>query len=328
MTDWAPVAIVVLLAFAAIGMLVVVRSARRRASLRMTNDAFRRSIEEMERMFSQQRRTEEPVAARDARAAASTTARASGGTEEQAPMPAKSGSDDPKGMNGAARVLEWPVAKAESEMPQAIEQEAAATPESASRLAEEPVLPDTLLMQGQSANSGRQQADRTSETVDEPAEETTEPVTREEAHFVPPRLSGLRGMLFWRGLQELDKLKHGEARNSSAEALLRHIEPLEKSIESACSPDHGKAVRQADAPGAAEADPSSPVAEAIKMTSGAETEERRAQDSGSPNGTAPSNLPQTKAEKRGKGAGRGDGRERADDVQVLPSRRGQYKRKG
>lgn len=189
------------------------------------------------------------------------------------------------------------------EAPPVVSQETHGPPEIPWRLEEQPALPDSALTQRRTAEAENRKAALNGERSGGSAEEAGKPAAEEPAQVTPPGLSQLRGMLFSPAIRELDKMKHRAQHNAEFETLLRQIEPLEPLIESAGALKNPMPAPQAGPESAASTDASA----AVSDRSAARAEERK---------------------KPEKSKARGNGGEDLRDVPTLPSKRGQYKRKG
>lgn len=161
--------------------------------------------------------------------------------------------------------------------------------------------------------------------------ETRAAAAGENLRLTPPPLSELRGMLFTTAIKELDKVKRRAQYSAGAEALLKQIEPFETLIEGACGVKQPVAMPQGE-----EVRPAASFTPATvtRATQAAEktvanrpgTREASSRTNGLRQATGKSRIEPSRAENMPKNRGRG-GRDGLEDVQTLPSKRGQYRKK-
>ena len=125
-------------------------------------------------------------------------------------------------------------------------------------------------------------------------------------------------MPFSTRIKELDRAKRSAQHNAVTEALLKQIEPFEPLIESTCGVKQGARPSQelmptANSSAASEAE----TAQAAKTNTGT-------REAGSGESGAESSEPsKATAKSKGDDGGRGG----FEEVQILPSKRGQYRKK-
>jgi hypothetical protein len=177
----------------------------------------------------------------------------------------------------------------------------------------------------------------------QPAQETEQPVLEETTRATLPRLCELRGMLFTAGLKQLDPARRGAPQSAEGELLMTQIAPFEPLLNPA-EPAQRLLPAQATQAEPKRVEPARtfiPVPEA-EVTAAAKSG-AGSPGNGSQRGEAQSKFHLTKRVKPAKSRaqrGEGDGRtnrgpnhgtqERAavsDEVWILPSKKGQYKRK-
>lgn len=320
-----------------------VRFVLNRARLKNADPAFRRAIKEMEGRLRSRSGSEERTV-RDARVAAEAVRAAGEGEQTAAQEAAESSIADANARTAdAAQTPQKPevserakepellpkfdpyLREIQREMPLMADYAAHQTSEIPWWMAETRARSDTALTQPKAANEGIADAFTTNGDSRRFAHETEIQAQETSAHFALPKLSELRGRIFSRGIRELDLAKHGTQRSAEAENLLKHIAPFESLFD-------GTGAAGNFAPRAAgQAEPEAPLHPMVQVpesegVAGA-TNGDGAQDSGRPKITSePEILPWNLVRPR-KSKTRGNGGESVDDVQILPSKRGQYRRK-
>jgi hypothetical protein len=184
------------------------------------------------------------------------------------------------------------------------------------QVAAEPARTQAEEALARTADSGNGQVTAEAPNGGESAQEAVKPAPESGTHLVLPRLSGLRGELFLPGIRELDRAKHGEQERAGVETLMNAIAPFEAMF------GKPKPARNSSAAEAKQAKPEDgdplcalhPDAESKTVANKA-----GAKDDRSPNAAA---KPKTPAKRR-----TGKNGEVFGDVQILPSKTGQYKRK-
>jgi len=210
-------------------------------------------------------------------------------------------------------------------------------------LIENPALSDTALTRPQPPRTEAGQPAFSASGGSELAQETAKPEMEPSPHVKLPRLSELRGMHFSDGLKELEQARRSEPPSTETGLLMNAIAPFEPRIEQ-------MAPTQSAAPAPVpqeQPDIAVPVRTFIPVPEPgvvpAATNGALSQADGSRSVTAqPRFLPQkraTPAKNREQRAGNGNAARRGkspekeehgqalDEVQILPSRRGQYKKK-
>ena len=214
-------------------------------------------------------------------------------------------------------------------------------------LAEKPMRPGSATRQQETSEAGNGKAAESRTESEQIAQETAKRPEEADTRFRLPRLSGLRGGLFSPAIRELDLAKHSEEHSADAEALLRQIAPFEALFDNGelgkggSSEAQGQTEQEQATRGLANADLETKTAKTA--TNGTEGSEAGRSETGkngagansynaqSNESEAPLDSLTTSAPKVGRPAKNqtgGNGTERIDDVQILPSKRGQYRRRG
>jgi len=197
----------------------------------------------------------------------------------------------------------------------------------------------TRMLEPETAHQSASQTSRNSESETGHAQETVQPAPREASRLTLPRLSDLRGMNFTQALRDLDSAKHPAPPSSGIDVLMNAIAPFEalftqsdsaqKDVPSAAghaefdplaampasfsAPEPGVAARAEDGAVGARKHPPQQSFLPFKPSVPEKSEGSRGEESG-----------RTRPEPNG--AGRKPGGF-FDQLQILPSRRGQYKKK-
>ncbi|MGB7264007.1 MAG: hypothetical protein WBC92_00740 [Terracidiphilus sp.] len=292
-----------------------------RVRLTKADAAFRRSIEKMEREVKRGSRKEERAEPQ------AGSVRVEPQRAEAAPKPeAVAASQRTEAPEPLPRIDPY-LQEMEREVSAAERNAAWESNGSPKWLAERAAKTDRTLTQARHENGGDREAVASHANGDERAQEPESQAQGNDTHFQLPRLSGLRGGLFWTGIKELDAVKHGTRHHAEADELMRHIAPLASLFEGSnpagifargamahAEPEHQAAMRSND-----------PSAET--KASAQATNETGAPSNGSPTGTSKAEILHAKGGKPGNDGTQGDGRVPLDEVQLLPSKRGQYRRR-
>jgi hypothetical protein len=197
----------------------------------------------------------------------------------------------------------------------------------------------TAMQEPEAAHHPASQTSRNSESETGHAQETVQPAPREASRLTLPRLSDLRGMNFTQALRDLDSAKHPAPPSSGIDVLMSAIAPFETLFTQSGS-------AQKDVPSAAEhaefdplaAMPASFSAPEPGAAAGAEDGAVGAKKHPPQQSFLPfkPSVPEKSEGNRGEESERtrpeqnGAGRKPGgffDQLQILPSRRGQYKKK-
>lgn len=192
--------------------------------------------------------------------------------------------------------------------------------------------------------AGRRQELSSRPDGSESPHETAKPALEEPSHVTPPPLSELRGTFFSAGLKELDMERHAVQQSAEVELLMRAITPFEPlfnhtkpahSSGHACTPEleaeHTAAAHTfipiaglEIAPAAAnEADAHSNGSRHV-----AKQRESRSSKSAAPESNGTRRGGNGDQARRGQNQSMREQGDVLDDVQILPSKRGQYKKNG
>jgi len=197
----------------------------------------------------------------------------------------------------------------------------------------------TAMLERGSANAPASQISRNNEPGTGPEQNAAQSTPAETAHVTLPRLSELRGMNFTQALRELDSAKHPAPASAGVDVLMSAIAPFETLFTNSGSAQNGASSAGANA----EFDPLAAMTASFSalergVAPGAENEAVGAKT----HPPQPSHFPfkpslpeksQGNRAEEGRltrpgqdGAGKKPG-SFLDQLQILPSRRGQYKRK-
>jgi hypothetical protein len=211
-------------------------------------------------------------------------------------------------------------------------------------LLETPALPDTALTQPRMPRAGRLQVVSSRSDSGELSHEPAKPALEEPTHVMPPRLSELRGAFFSAGLKELDRARHAPQQSVEAELLMRAIAPFEPQFNhtdfaSGSVPGHTPEVEAEHAAGARTLIPipNPEIAPAATNEAGAHGHGLRPVAKQREFHPSKAVSPEKSGARRG-GNGGQTRREQghamqeqsgvSNEVQILPSKRGQYKKNG
>jgi hypothetical protein len=211
-------------------------------------------------------------------------------------------------------------------------------------LLETPARADTALTQPRMPRPGRLQVISSRSDGGELPHESVKPALDESTHVIPPRLSELRGMFFSAGLKELDRTRHAAQQSVEAELLMKAITPFEPQFnhtESASSsvPGYTPEVEAEHTVGARTLIPIPNPEIAPVATNEAGADNHGSRQVAKQREFHPSQV--VALEKSGARRGRNGGQTQreqdrampeqsgvSDEVQILPSKRGQYKKNG
>ena len=211
-------------------------------------------------------------------------------------------------------------------------------------LLETPALADAALTRPRMPRAGRLQVVSSRSDGGELSQETAKPALEEPTHVMPPRLSELRGAFFSSGLKQLDRARHAPRQSVEAELLMRAIAPFEPQFNhtvfaSSSVPGYTPEVEAEHAAGARTLIPIPNPETAPAAANEAGAHDHGLRQVAKQPGFHPSQA--VAPEKSGARRGRNDGqtpREQghaiqeqsgvSDKVQILPSKRGQYKKNG
>lgn len=227
-------------------------------------------------------------------------------------------------------------AEAQRETPPVMPRGAKQTEESPWWLGEPPAPPNSALTQPREPAIGVEspmpRSAQATESREAPMSAVNKPA--ESPLITPPPLSELRGMLFAPAIKELDRVKHEVPRDAGAEALMRHIEPFGELIESTCGLKQNLAMPHAEFE---RTGPAKNFAATLETRDTRTPEADRDREAGGGDAGVPAEGSPTEAEgakklppqteNGGKSKGRAYGRRMGEDVQILPSKRGQYKKR-
>ena len=202
-------------------------------------------------------------------------------------------------------------------------------------LLETPARPDAALTQPRMPRTGRLQVVSSRSDVVELSHETAKSALEEPTHVMPPRLSELRGAFFSAGIKELDRARHAPRQSVEAELLMRAIAPFEPQFnhtEFASSPVPGYApeVGTEHAAGARTLLPISNPEIALAATNEAGADGDGLRQVAKQRAFHPSKAaaPEKSGARREQGHVMQEHSGVSDKVQILPSKRGQYKKNG
>jgi hypothetical protein len=183
-------------------------------------------------------------------------------------------------------------------------------------LAEAPPRSDTSLTQPRVPRVGSSHPEPSGVQGGGREEERIQRTPEEARPARVPRLTELRGTLFSTGIKELDHARHGGERADETKQTANEMAPLEAFLGAA------ESQRNATPPQTADAEPMGPILPAPRErveTGTRNVEERKT--------GMQSRLFLPRPTKPAKGKLRQDARAPIDKVEILPSRRGQYRRK-
>ncbi|MGO8933733.1 MAG: hypothetical protein ACLPLZ_02820 [Terracidiphilus sp.] len=204
---------------------------------------------------------------------------------------------------------------------------------------EETALRSYAMLEPETAHHPTSQASRNSESETGPAQESVQLAPGEASHLTLPRLSELRGMNFTQALRELDSAKHPAPPSDGIDVLMSAIAPFEALFTQGDSAPN-------DVPSAAADAEFDPLAAAPASFSAPEPGDAAGAENGPVDAEntppqpsflpfeppLPEKIPDNRGEESGRirpgrsGAGKPPG-SFLDQLQILPSRRGQYKKK-
>lgn len=299
-----------------------------RVSLRNADPAFRSAIKEMERRLYQSRSEERALAgaqvAGESTRAETRAADAAQTAKEPAVREQEEGHELPPQFDPYLRELQH-------ELPPVTNYEEwlAATAARSETARTQPRAGNDRNIHVLASNRDRNEAAREAEKLAQEAENVAQ---KKPEHFELPKLSGLRGRLFALGIRELDLARHSDRHQAESEFLMKQIEPLASIFEGTGFGGAGAAGNFV--PGAeAQAGPekarpmlAARPAPETNTASGATNDEGVRADELPKITSEPEILfPNLVSPKKSKM--RGSGYESVDDVQILPSKKGQYRRK-
>jgi polysaccharide biosynthesis transport protein len=246
----------------------------------------------------------EPVAAPAAQAAAEVA-------ELPAPQPAQFMIDEPR-QQSVSLAVKPPAQQAQEEIPW--------------WLAEAPAHAETALIEPGATRVGTWQSDAENDEPASVAEEPRRAEVKEPASEAPTRLSGLRGILFSLGIKDLSQKKRTDRNgngngNGSGNILGIGLQSPDEAPAEAAAAEPEQTIVLEPAPPPPAREPVKAKAEGA-VTRGAVPRWVTAEPEFLP--------PRQEADEKGKesrwGKGRRDEENAFDDIQILPSKRGQYRR--
>jgi hypothetical protein len=185
-------------------------------------------------------------------------------------------------------------------------------------LAESPTLRDKDRTDPRTLNNAKRQPIPGAGYSSPAVEENAKPGAEQAPSPRLPRLTELRGTMFSTGIKELDRSRHGGEEGANVERLMSQIAPFEALLGQAKHTQNGGQTQTAQVKALLPApEPEAPAA-------GSETGE---QSGDSQNAAEQLDLQFPMTPKPTKRGSRQDARDPIDKVEILPSRRGQYKRK-
>lgn len=195
------------------------------------------------------------------------------------------------------------------------------------------------MFETETAHDRASQMSSNNESETGPAQETQQPAPREASRPALPRLSELRGMNFTQALRDLDSIRHHAPPSDGVDVLMNAIAPFETLFTNFDSAQNGIPSAAAHA----ELDPFAATQNSIPLpetgvTPGVENEAVGAKNPPQQPNSLPlkPSVPTKSRGNRGEENGRtrsgqnGAGKKPGsflDQLQILPSRRGQYKKK-
>jgi hypothetical protein len=209
-------------------------------------------------------------------------------------------------------------------------------------LRQTPARANTALTQPPMPRAGRRHGVSSRSDGSEPPHETAKPATEKRTNVAPPRLSDLRGTFFSAGLKELDVARNATQQSAEAELLMSAIAPFEP-LFNHTAPAHSSVPAypvEGGAEHAAAARTFIPIPDPAitpSATNGADAHGNRSRPVVKQRELHPSRsvAPEKNGARHG---GNGDHPRRGqnhtteeqggvlDDVQTLPSKRGQYRK--